>query len=137
MALAIKKTLAFLMIITAFQVSFATVYKVGDSAGWTLPSIGQVNYTKWASNKTFHVGDVLVFTYDILYHNVERVTQKNYGSCNATSPIASYSTGNDSITLKKIGHKYFICGVDDHCQMGMKIDINVTTISPAAPPTAV
>ncbi|XP_044494325.1 stellacyanin-like [Mangifera indica] len=130
MALAIRKTLAFFMMITAFQVSFATVYKVGDSAGWTLPFIGHVNYTDWASNKTFHVGDVLEFTYSNLFHNVEQVTQKKYESCDATSPIASYSSGNDYIILKTIGHEYFICGVADHCLLGQKVDINVTAISP-------
>ncbi|XP_044494385.1 stellacyanin-like [Mangifera indica] len=137
MALAIKKTLAFFMMIFAFQVSFATVYKVGDSAGWTLPIIGHVNYTDWASNKTFRLGDILLFTYKNQFHNVEQVTQKNYASCIATSPIASYSSGNDSITLKTIGRKYFICGTPGHCQLGQKFGINVTAIRHAASGTTV
>lgn len=37
--------------------SFAAVYKVGDSAGWT--TIGNVDYKKWASTKTFRVGDII------------------------------------------------------------------------------
>lgn len=39
------------------QVSNATVYKVGDSAGWT--TIANINYKEWAATKTFHVGDVI------------------------------------------------------------------------------
>lgn len=37
--------------------SMGEVYKVGDSAGWTI--LGNVNYTAWASSKKFKVGDVL------------------------------------------------------------------------------
>ncbi|KAJ6955396.1 hypothetical protein NC652_006730 [Populus alba x Populus x berolinensis] len=31
----------------------ATVYQIGDSAGWT--SMGQVDYQDWAASKNFHV----------------------------------------------------------------------------------
>ncbi|KAJ0112943.1 hypothetical protein Patl1_01445 [Pistacia atlantica] len=137
MALAIRETLAFLMITMLFQVSSATVYKVGGSAGWTLPILRNVDYSKWASNKPFHVGDVVVFSYNKLFHNVEQVTQKNYQACNATFPIVSYNTGNDSITLEKVGHKYFICGVPGHCQVGQKVDINVTPLAPVPAPTTI
>lgn len=34
-----------------------SVYKVGDSAGWSMT--GNVDYNKWASSKTFHIGDTL------------------------------------------------------------------------------
>lgn len=45
-----------LMVMLCFAVpSLATVYTVGDSAGWTLG----VDYTTWASGKTFNVGDSL------------------------------------------------------------------------------
>lgn len=39
------------------QVSMATVYKVGDEPGWT--TMGNVDYQKWSSSKTFRVGDVI------------------------------------------------------------------------------
>lgn len=39
------------------QVSIGDVYKVGDSAGWTI--IGNVDYKQWAAPKTFQVGDVI------------------------------------------------------------------------------
>lgn len=59
MAFAIRNVVALLMIKTLCQATFAVVYEVGDSAGWTLPIWGNVDYDKWASSKKFHVGDVL------------------------------------------------------------------------------
>jgi hypothetical protein len=104
-------------------VSMATVYQVGDSAGWT--SMGQVDYQDWAANKNFHVGDTLVFNYNNQFHNVKQVTHQGFESCNATSPIATYTNGSDTVTLEKLGHFYFICGYPGHCQAGQKIDILV------------
>lgn len=37
--------------------SSAAVYKVGDTAGWTI--LGNINYADWASKQTFHVGDII------------------------------------------------------------------------------
>ncbi|XP_031257518.1 stellacyanin-like [Pistacia vera] len=134
MGLATRNLQAFLMMAALFQVSLGAVYMVGDSAGWMLPILGIVDYNKWTSNKTFHVGDIIIFNYNSLFHNVREVTHQNFKNCNATSPIVSYDSGFDAITLKTLGHWYFICGVAGHCQMGMKVDIKVTPFSP--PPTA-
>lgn len=51
--------LLFLLIVVTggFDKSRAAVYKVGDSAGWTI--VGHVDYRTWASQKTFRVGDVI------------------------------------------------------------------------------
>ncbi|KAF9664692.1 hypothetical protein SADUNF_Sadunf16G0044700 [Salix dunnii] len=133
-----KNTLAISFLMVALcGVSMAAVYQAGDSAGWT--SMGQVDYKEWASNKNFHVGDTLVFNYNNHFHNVKQVTQQGFESCNATSPIATYSNGSDTVTLEKHGHFYFICGYPGHCQAGQKIDISVvpatSNLSPARPPT--
>ncbi|XP_039013848.1 mavicyanin-like [Hibiscus syriacus] len=104
-----------------FGVSFGAVHKVGDSTGWT--SLGNIDYLKWASTKTFHVGDSLLFKYNPQFHNVMQVTYNDYQSCNATSSIASYTSGSDSVTLKRPGHLYFLCGVPGHCQAGQKVDV--------------
>ncbi|KAK3193790.1 hypothetical protein Dsin_025100 [Dipteronia sinensis] len=110
-----------------FGVSMAAVYKVGDSAGWTM--MGNVDYDKWASTKNFHSGDVIVFEYDNEYHNVKQVTHEEFQSCNVGSPIAVYSSGSDSISLKRPGHYYFLCGYPGHCQAGQKVDVLVTPSS--------
>ncbi|KAM3288633.1 hypothetical protein P3S67_022063 [Capsicum chacoense] len=71
-----------------------TVYYVGDSAGW---NGGNVDYRMWASAKTFHVGDTIVFQYNQQLHNVVRVNLSDSHSCNAFNPIDSYSAGRRSI----------------------------------------
>ncbi|CAL9166754.1 unnamed protein product [Musa hybrid cultivar] len=140
------------------------VYKVGDSAGWTI--IGSPNYTAWAASKTFHVGDTIgtssssssshvvnhssckslatdatfpcvraVFEYNNSFHNVLEVTKAEFNACNASSPIATYATGNDSITIKTKGHHYFLCGFPGHCTIGQKVDIYIPKSSSAAPST--
>lgn len=81
-----------------------------------------------------------VFEYNPQFHNVMRVTHAMYRACNASAPIATYTSGNDSIPITTKGHHYFLCGVPGHCQAGQKVDINVlrTTHQPApAPPAAV
>ncbi|XP_057489150.1 mavicyanin-like [Actinidia eriantha] len=103
--------------------SMAVVYKVGDSTGWT--TIGNFDYKQWAATKTFQIGDVILFQYSPQFHNVMQVTHPDYQSCNASNPIATHTTGNDSITITNYGHHFFLCGVPGHCQSGQKVDINV------------
>lgn len=60
MGLAKKVVLLFLLIVVSgggFGKAKGAVYKVGDSAGWTI--VGHVDYRTWASQKTFRVGDVI------------------------------------------------------------------------------
>ncbi|KAM7485559.1 hypothetical protein LguiA_001568 [Lonicera macranthoides] len=112
------------------QVGNAAVYKVGGPAGWT--TMGNIDYQKLADANTFHVGDTLIFTYLPTYHNVMQVTNAAYKSCNSSAPIATYRTGNDSITVTTGGHHYFLCGTPGHCQIGQKVDINVLLVSSMA-----
>lgn len=67
----------------------------------------------------------LVFEYNKEFHNVVRVTHKNFNACNATAPYATWATGNDSFTITRPGHYYFICGFPGHCWAGQKVDIRV------------
>ncbi|WCJ18650.1 Mavicyanin [Euphorbia peplus] len=129
----IKQVIAFFIMMCICRVSIATVYKVGDEAGWT--SMGRVNYQRWSVGKTFHVGDVLFFNYNNQFHNVEQVNKGDYENCNATSPIATYTNGSDSINLDKEGQVYFICGFQkiptfwpspSDCVLGQKVDIFVS-----------
>ncbi|KAK1395234.1 Mavicyanin [Heracleum sosnowskyi] len=126
------------MICGCMQIGSGTVYKVGDSAGWT--TIGKVDYKQWAATKTFKVNDVILFEYSSQFHNVMQVKHVHYKSCNASFPIATHTSGNDSITITRHGHHFFLCGVPGHCQAGQKVDINVLRLSsslpPSSPPTA-
>lgn len=76
-----------------------------------------------------------VFEYNPQFHNVMRVTHAMYRACNTSAPLATFTTGNDSITITTKGHHFFFCGVPGHCQSGQKVDINVlrTTTDQMAP----
>ncbi|KAE8676191.1 Stellacyanin [Hibiscus syriacus] len=132
---ATKRTVGFVLMLAFVGVSLGAVHRVGDSTGWT--SLGNIDYLKWASSKSFHVGDSLLFAYNPQFHNVMQVTHNDYKSCNGTSAIASYTSGSDSVTLKRPGHFYFLCGVPGHCQAGQKVDVLVKPSSkgPAASPS--
>ncbi|CAD5167325.1 unnamed protein product [Musa acuminata subsp. malaccensis] len=133
--LAMATGLVALLLVAGAGPAEGAVYKVGDSAGWTI--MGSPNYTAWAASKTFHVGDTIaVFEYNNSFHNVLEVTKAEYNACNASSPIATYATGNDSITIKTKGHHYFLCGFPGHCTIGQKVDIYIPKSSSAAPSTS-
>ncbi|XP_026451604.1 mavicyanin-like [Papaver somniferum] len=103
------------------------VWNVGDAAGWSPES--QLNYTKWA-RPSFLVGDdSLRFVYDPNTTNVMEVTYCDFKSCNPTSPLASYNTGNDTVPITKEGHQYFISGNRVDCNNGLKLDIQATNSS--------
>ncbi|XP_043703789.1 basic blue protein-like [Telopea speciosissima] len=113
-------TIALLLcIFIPFKIAYAATYIVGDSLGWNF------NVRDWPSEKTFTVGDTLVFNYDTSLHNVVEVDIHGYNNCQVSSRFKTFTSGNDSIKLLAAGHNYFICGFSGHCNKGMKIDINV------------
>lgn len=65
------------------------------------------------------------FEYNPQFHNVMRVTHAMYKACNASLPLESFTTGNDTVKIARRGHHFFLCGVPGHCQVGQKVDINV------------
>ncbi|KAL3634018.1 hypothetical protein CASFOL_021072 [Castilleja foliolosa] len=100
----------------------ATTYTVGDSSGWAMGG----DYSTWASDKTFVVGDTLVFNYAASGHTVDEVSQTDYKSCTTGNSLTTDSSGATSITLKAARPYYFICGVPGHCSGGMKIAVTAT-----------
>ncbi|KAK8588315.1 hypothetical protein V6N13_087248 [Hibiscus sabdariffa] len=132
---ATKRSVGFVLMLALVGFSLGAVHKVGDSTGWT--SLGNIDYLNWASSNTFHVGDSLLFEYNPQFHNVMQVTHNEYQSCNGTSAIASYTSGSDSVALKRPGHFYFLCGVPGHCQAGQKVHVLVKMSSkgPTASPS--
>ncbi|KAG7573178.1 Phytocyanin domain [Arabidopsis suecica] len=110
-----------------------TVHQVGDSNGWTIMS---VNYERWASSRTFHVGDSLVFKYNKDFHDVTEVTDNDFKQCEPSKPLTRYETGSDTVILTKPGLQHFICGFPSHCDMGQKLQIHVlpASLGPVAAP---
>ncbi|KAI3421343.1 uncharacterized protein J3R85_012368 [Psidium guajava] len=110
-------------------------YIVGDDLGWLVPPGGYIAYETWAYDKTFLVGDVLVFNFTTGEQDVARVTKEAFDSCNSTSPIFLETTGPFNYTLDAAGEYYFIGTMDRHCFFGQKLAINVTASNSAAPPS--
>ncbi|WOL04978.1 hypothetical protein Cni_G13701 [Canna indica] len=129
--MAMAVALLVLLLSAGVLTSEGAVYRVGDASGWTI--LGSPNYTDWALKNNFQVGDNIVFDYNKNIHNVLEVTKADYSACNTASPIASHTSGNDSITIKSTGHHYFICGIPGHCLAGQKVDIDIPKSSSAAP----
>ncbi|XP_058786322.1 blue copper protein [Vicia villosa] len=117
--------------------TLATVYTVGDASGWVIGG----DYSTWASDKTFAVGDSLVFNYGGGAHTVDEVKESDYKSCTSGNSISTDSSGATTIALKKAGKHYFICGVPGHCTGGMKLSIKVkassgSSAAPSATPSS-
>jgi plastocyanin len=103
-------------------------YTVGAPRGsWDT----QTNYAQWTSNLKFHAGDQVLFRYSRAAHNVVEVSKADYDACSASSPVASFQTGNDIVPLTAGGSRYFICGVPGHCDGGMKVRIDVEEATPS------
>ncbi|CAN8287802.1 unnamed protein product [Cochlearia groenlandica] len=125
----INKISSFVFLVISFMIllsccSTATVYKVGDSNGWTVTK--KDAYRSWVRNKVFHVGDSLVFEYNHNISNVIHVSNAlEYLSCNFLSSKAVYNTGHDVVNLTEPGHYYFITSNHIQCVSGLKIDLLV------------
>ncbi|KAI6679340.1 hypothetical protein NL676_033221 [Syzygium grande] len=113
--------------------SAQTTHVVGDSLGWVVPPGGAIAYSTWAANKTFIVGDTLVFNFTTQEHDVAKVTKAAFDSCDPTSPISLQTDGPASIALNQSGEHFFICTIGQHCNRGQKLAINVTSSSATTP----
>ncbi|GMN57541.1 hypothetical protein TIFTF001_026650 [Ficus carica] len=117
--------LVFVALITK-QVESAQ-YDVGGSQGWEATT----NFDSWVTDKTFKVGDQLVFKYSALHSVVELANEYAYKNCDISSALDSKSSRNDVVKLNKPGTRYFACGTSGHCDGGMKVKI--TTVTGSAP----
>ncbi|KAF0907908.1 hypothetical protein E2562_022299 [Oryza meyeriana var. granulata] len=124
----VAATVAFLPAMTS-----AMDYMVGDSHGWTLeyPS-------NWADDKSFQIGDKLVFTYTKGKHTVTEVDGATFHACNRQgNTLRAWNSGNDTVALDKAGRRWFFCNIENHCERGMKLLVNVadpSALAPSSPP---
>ncbi|PWA57764.1 cupredoxin superfamily protein [Artemisia annua] len=121
-------TLLVIELSMSYMMVMGEVYKVGDSAGWDVNS--NLDYQSWASSKTFRVDDVLLFEYNATNENVIEVTHSDFRSCNTSTPIKVFNSGNDSFTIKAPGHYFFTSNLSEHCKAGQKIDVRVLKTPP-------
>lgn len=66
-----------------------------------------------------------VFSYNPNIDSVLQVNRDDYRLCFSLSPLATYKTGKDSITLADPGEVYFISGNAGNCIAGEKLQIKV------------
>ncbi|KAE8730742.1 putative Early nodulin 16 [Hibiscus syriacus] len=102
-----------------------TTYTVGDSFGWQIPTANPNLYGDWANNKTFVVGDVLVFNFTTGQHDVWELTEPGYDACTTSDTILTVNKGPARITLPSTGEHYFICAYLGHCSAGQKLKVDV------------
>ncbi|KAK3026222.1 hypothetical protein RJ639_040507 [Escallonia herrerae] len=109
----------------------STRFIVGSNMGWT----SNVNYTVWARDRHFYLGDWLFFVYDRNQMDVLEVNKTNYETCNSDHPIHNWTTGagRDVVPLNVTRHYYFISG-KGFCYGGMKLAVLVEDLPP--PPSA-
>ncbi|XP_030491926.2 early nodulin-like protein 19 [Cannabis sativa] len=108
---------------------FATDHIVGANKGWN-PGL---NYTLWAKNHTFYVGDFISFRYQKNQYNVFEVNKTGYDNCTIEGAVGNWSSGKDFILLKEAKRYYFICG-NGQCFSGMKVSVVVHHLPP--PPSS-
>nr|XP_009779260.1 PREDICTED: stellacyanin-like [Nicotiana sylvestris]XP_016445904.1 PREDICTED: stellacyanin-like [Nicotiana tabacum] len=65
-----------------------------------------------------------VFKYQGL-HNVYKANLSDFQNCKPGSNDEPLNSGNDVIELTSPGKRWYFCGVKYHCQLGMKVAINV------------
>ncbi|XP_028060963.1 blue copper protein-like [Camellia sinensis] len=111
-------------------------YEVGDGLGWLVPPGGAIAYATWAFNKTFIVGDTLVFNFVNGTQDVAVVTKAAYESCDTTTTTRTVLTTTPAkITLSNPGEHYFTSTYPLHCNWGQQLAINVIASSTAMSPS--
>ncbi|KAI6679342.1 hypothetical protein NL676_033223 [Syzygium grande] len=108
-------------------------YTVGDGVGWNVLVNTTRAYELWAANKTFMVGDILVFNFVNGTQNVAEVTKSVFDSCNITSTISIYTDPPVKITLATLGEHFYTSTYTNRCSLGQKLAINVTGSSATTP----
>ncbi|RDX93222.1 hypothetical protein CR513_24546, partial [Mucuna pruriens] len=121
MGLQAYQSSSIIMFYLCLTATFILLYAKGEIyiVGWD----DFFDCNNWCDGKEFHVGDVLVFNYESSHHNVLQVDSTAYENCTKDSYTHRFNSGNDSVVLKE-GGAWFLCGVEDHCENGQKLQVN-------------
>ena len=68
---------------------------------------------------------VAVFSYSPVIHDVVEVHKEDYPACDISHPIKTHNDGETVVPLDKQGRRYFVCGHQGHCSMGLKLEVEV------------
>ncbi|XP_054822625.1 blue copper protein-like [Prosopis cineraria] len=102
-------------------------FTVGGDLGWIVPPGGEIVYKSWARTKTFRIGDALEFLFINGTQDVAEVRKEDYEKCQTNSSIAVYSSSPVRIVLNTTGEHFYTSTYLDHCALGQKLAINVTS----------
>ncbi|XP_021669177.2 cucumber peeling cupredoxin [Hevea brasiliensis] len=128
MARFIGVAFGFVVVVLLQCAAAQTVHVVGDNSGWTILQGGAQAYTEWANGKNFAVGDILTFNFETNKHDVLRVQKTSFDACSTSNPIGDViTTGPVNFTLDSAGDHYYICTFSQHCQLGQKLAITVSS----------
>ncbi|RCV38203.1 hypothetical protein SETIT_8G123400v2 [Setaria italica] len=114
---------------------FATNHAVGDGAGWFFDwkaNASAANYSAWAANRTFYLGDYLSFKTDTSNTVVHTTNATAYKLCSA-GVAANGSSGWKAeeaflaVMLTAEGANYFFsdAGDGEHCRKGVRFEVAV------------
>ncbi|XP_020243259.1 umecyanin-like [Asparagus officinalis] len=96
---------------------------VGNSV-WSIPPSNDF-YSNWSDNKTFYVGDTLVFRFDTGLSDVTQVSRTEFENCTAENVFRRILIGPAEVSLIEQGVYYFICSFGNYCRLGQKLSVPV------------
>ncbi|KAK6925199.1 Phytocyanin domain [Dillenia turbinata] len=127
--------LLFIALFTCFQSGnlLSMEFQVGEDNGWAVPSSKDRHYyNEWAAKNRFKVNDTIRFKYK--KDSVLAVSEDEYSQCHSAHPIFFSNNGDTVYTLDRPGSFYFISGVAEHCQRGLKMITKVLELEMLPPP---
>uniref|UniRef100_A0A0E0CQW6 Phytocyanin domain-containing protein n=1 Tax=Oryza meridionalis TaxID=40149 RepID=A0A0E0CQW6_9ORYZ len=127
-SLAVFAAAAFVVLAASVSSSSAALYTVGDARGWAVPPRGSESYNHWGLKNRFRVGDVVEFKY--VNESVVVVNHEGYRNCSSLSPMIRFTDGDTKYLLDRPGLVFFISGVQERCERGLRMRLRVR---PAAP----
>ncbi|KAJ1690513.1 hypothetical protein LUZ63_014668 [Rhynchospora breviuscula] len=116
-----------LVLLFVFAFSLGSVmakdHIVGNSK-WSIPTSNSF-YSNWASNRSFMVGDYLVFRFEMGFYNVVQVSRFDYENCSTEDPYRTFLSGPARVSLDEGSVYYFICTYGNYCHLGLRLMIPV------------
>ncbi|XP_062215084.1 uclacyanin 1-like [Phragmites australis] len=103
--------------------ALAADHVVGGSV-WSIPPSADL-YSAWAANRTFLVGDNLVYRFEIGFYDVVQVSRREYEDCTTDDPFRTSRADPAVVPLDAVGVRYFVCSVGNYCSLGVKLYVTV------------
>ncbi|WOL15379.1 umecyanin-like [Canna indica] len=119
---------AIILFITTHHSLAHQEHLVGDSI-WSIPT-SNAFYSNWANNRSFTVGDTLVFRFEMGFYDVVQVSRREFDDCTAGNPFRSFDVGPASVRLNEEAMHYFICSFGNYCLLGMKLPVPAHRLQP-------